>query len=236
MMLMKKLKTLSLVAASFIVLVVLIGFYLDRFHGFHDQHVFSGDLDHDQVTNQFDADTDGDGAANLKDGDANGNGKSNQQDLIDGAKQLVGVLYDPLKGGHGNIGGNMGFIVCVAVPRIAYADAGISLDQLLKNDFAHHPDHYQTQKGTNTPATPYFYRRVRNVYDYARNNGQLVANATYPKVGDIVFYSRYHATLVVGTYSDGTYDEVEASPKQVYVRDHVHKKWKKRDVARLLNK
>jgi uncharacterized protein YijF (DUF1287 family) len=232
---LKKIHIFAISAAALIVVFFLVAVFLYQFHGFHDQKLFAGDKDRDHVVNEFDADTDGDGISNLKDRDANNNGKSNKQDLVSGAKSLVGVLYDPLKGGHGNIGGKLGFIVCIDVPRIAYADAGISLDQLLKNDYTQHPDHYQTQGGTNTPATPYFYRRVRNVYDYARANGMLVSNAEKPKVGDIVFYSRYHATLVVGTHKDGTYDEVSASPEKIYTRENLHKKWKVRDVARLLN-
>ncbi|MET1249434.1 DUF1287 domain-containing protein [Sporolactobacillus sp. STCC-11] len=232
---MKKRHIFVISAAALVVICALVGLFLYQFHGFHDRKVFSGDKDHDHIVNEFDADTDGDGAVNLKDSDANGNGRSNKQDVVTEAKRLVGVLYDPLKGGHGNIGGKMGFIVCIDVPRIAYADAGISLDQLLKQDYAQNPSHYETQGGTNTPATPYFYRRVRNVYDYARANRMLVRKATKPKVGDIVFYSRYHATLVVGTHKDGTYDEVSASPEKIYTRENLHKKWKIRDVARLLN-
>ncbi|MCQ2010176.1 DUF1287 domain-containing protein [Sporolactobacillus sp. STSJ-5] len=232
---MKKIHIFAISASALLVVFALVGLFLYQFHGFHDQKVFSGNIDQDHISNEFDADTDGDGVANLKDSDANENGKSNKQDVVSEAKRLVGVLYDPLKGGHGNIGGKMGFIVCIDVPRIAYADAGISLDQLLKADYARHPGHYETQGGTNTPATPYFYRRVRNVYDYARGNGQLVRHASTPKVGDIVFYSRYHATLVIGTHKDGTYDEVSASPKKIYTRETLHKKWKIRDVARLLN-
>lgn len=233
--LVKKNHIFIISVAALLVILVLVGLFLYQFHGFHDQKLFSGDIDHDHISNEFDNDTDGDSIDNLKDADANNNDKSNKQDVVSEAKRLVGVLYDPLKGGHGNIGGKMGFIVCIDVPRIAYANAGISLDQLLKADYARHPSHYETQGGTNTPATPYFYRRVRNVYDYARANGMLVRQAAKPKVGDIVFYSRYHATLVIGTHKDGTYDEVSASPEKIYTRDNLHKKWKIRDVARLLN-
>ncbi|EST11499.1 DUF1287 domain-containing protein [Sporolactobacillus laevolacticus] len=231
---MKKRYKYLIVGFGVILVFSLSMIYLYLFHGFHDNQLFTGDADHDRMINQFDADADGDGIANLKDHDANNNGRSNMQDIVSGAKRLTGVLYDPLKGGHGNIGGRMGFIVCIDVPRIAYADAGIYLDQLMKDDYERHPDHYQTQKGTNTPATPYFYRRVRNVYDYAKANKMLIRKAGTPKVGDIVFYSRYHATLVVGVHSDGTYDEVEAHPKLIFVQEHKHKKWRPKDVARLL--
>lgn len=55
-------------------------------------------------------------------------------------------------------------------------------------------------------------------------------------MGDIVFYSRYHATLVVDVHSDGTYDEVEADPDLVFVKEHHHKKWSPKDVARFFTK
>ncbi|BBN97672.1 hypothetical protein [Sporolactobacillus terrae] len=69
---------------------------------------------------------------------------------------------------------------------------------------------------------------------YAHVNGHLVREAAQPKAGDIVFYSRYHATLVVGTHADGTYDEVGAKLNLIFVSKHVYKKWKDRDVARML--
>ncbi|HEX7064178.1 MAG TPA: DUF1287 domain-containing protein, partial [Bacillales bacterium] len=150
------------------------------------------------------------------------------------AESLVGTLYDPLKGAFNNIGGRMGFIVCIDVPRIAYADAGLYFQQLLTEDYRENPDHYNTENGINTPATNYFFRRVRNVYDFAKGNGLLIEKAAQPKVGDIVFYSQFHATLVVGVYPDGTYDEVEADPDLIFVKEHHHKKWEPRDVARIL--
>ncbi|MFX3616920.1 MAG: DUF1287 domain-containing protein [Sporolactobacillus sp.] len=232
---MRKKRILFLSCVAVILAVIFCTGYLYQFRGFHNRQLFTGNLDHDRMINAFDPDTDGDGIFNLKDKDANNNGRSNRQDIVTGADHLVGILYDPLKGGYGDLGWKMGFIVCIDVPRIAYAHAGISLDQLLKEDYDRHPAHYHTQGGMNTPATPFFYRRVRNVYDYAKTNGLLIRKTVKPRTGDIVFYSRYHATLVVGTHADGTYDEVEANPEQIVVRKHLHKKWKPRDVARLLD-
>jgi uncharacterized protein YijF (DUF1287 family) len=166
--------------------------------------------------------------------DDNNNGVSNQEEIARNGVTLVGTLYDPLKGSIYNIGGKMGFIVCIDVPRIAYGQAGISLASLLKSDFEQNPEHYQTEGGINTPDTPFFYRRVRNVYSYAQGNGMLIEKATEPKVGDIVFYGKYHATLVVSVHEDGTYDEVEAHPQLIFVKKHEHKKWIPRDVARIL--
>ena len=167
-------------------------------------------------------------------GDANGNGMANKKEIAAQAEKLSGTLYDPLKGGFNNAGGKMGFIVCIDVPRIAYGKAGISLADLLKEDYSKHPERYENSGGSNTPNTPYFYRRVRNVYDFAEGNGMLIKNAETPQVGDIVFYGRYHATLVTAVFDDGTFNEVEAHPKLIFVQEHTRKKWKPRDVARIL--
>ncbi|WP_077614364.1 DUF1287 domain-containing protein [Caenibacillus caldisaponilyticus] len=218
-----------LFVAALVVLLLSSGTlaYLYFFHGYHGKDLAVMDPDH-----KIQDDTDGDGIPNLKDPDADGDGISNAQDIAQMGNQLAGTLYDPLKGGYENIGGKLGFIVCIDVPRIAYAHAGIYLQDLLTRDFKAHPEHYDTQNGMNTPQTPYFFRRVRNVYDYAEGNGLLIKKSAAPKVGDIVFYGRYHATLVVGVHKDGTYDEVEAHPKLIFVQKHVHKKWKPHDVAR----
>ncbi|WP_027724838.1 thrombospondin type 3 repeat-containing protein [Tuberibacillus calidus] len=205
--------------------------YLVLFHGYHGSAKANAEAGVGEFTTD---DVDGDGIPNLKDPDADGDGVPNAQDIVQAANRLVGVLYDPLKGGYGNIGGKMGFIVCIDVPRIAYAKAGIRLADLLTADFKRHPKHYNTENGGNTPETPYFFRRVRNVYDYAQGNGFLVKDSLQPRVGDIVFYGRYHATLVTKVYQNGYYDEIEADPKLIFVKKHVHKKWQPHDVARLI--
>jgi uncharacterized protein YijF (DUF1287 family) len=215
-------RLLFVVVALFLIGCGTLG-YLYFFHGYHGHStvIMGADIDHDGITN-------------LKDQDADGDGVPNKKEITAKAEKLVGTLYDPLKGGYGNIGGKMGFIVCIDVPRIAYANAGIYFQSLLTEDFKNHPEHYDTQNGMNTPGTPYFFRRVRNVYDYAKGNGLLIQHSPTPKVDDIVFYGRYHATMVVNVYPDGTYDEVEAHPKLIFVQKHTHKKWQPRDVARIL--
>lgn len=218
----------------FFALIILFSGYILVFHSYHAKSSDAKDFDHDHIINVLDKDIDGDGISNLQDSDANGDGVKNKPQIVAAAKQLVGTLYDPLKGEYGNIGGKLGFIVCIDVPRLAYNQAGISFKQLLTNDFNNHPEHYQTEHGLNTPKTPFFFRRVRNVYDYAKGNQKLIKNAETPKVADIVFYGRYHATLVTAVYADGTYDEIEADPNYIFVVDHHHKKWVPRDVARLL--
>jgi uncharacterized protein YijF (DUF1287 family) len=166
--------------------------------------------------------------------DINQNGISNKDEISEEGRKLVGTLYDPLKGSIYNIGGKMGFIVCIDVPRIAYGHAGISLTNLLAEDYKNNPEHYDTEGGINTPETPFFFRRVRNVYDFAKGNDLLIEKAKTPEVGDIVFYGRYHATLVTAVHEDGTYDEVEAHPKLIFVKEHKNKEWIPRDVARIL--
>ncbi|HEX7066247.1 MAG TPA: DUF1287 domain-containing protein [Bacillales bacterium] len=219
-----------------VVLIAAIGGYLYSFHGYHGETGADLDLDEDHVVNSLDGDVDGDGIGNLQDSDANGNEISNQKEIVMKAESLAGTLYDPLKGAFSNIGGRMGFIVCTDVPRIAYADAGLYFQQILTIDYRQNPDHYDTENGVNTPATDYFFRRVRNVYDFAKGNGFLIEKADQPKVGDVVFYSQYHATLVVGVYPNETYDEVEADPDLIFVKEHHRKKWRPRDVARILPK
>jgi len=208
--------------------------YLYTFHGYREPTTAKGDVDNDRIVNGSDEDVDGDGRTNLKDVDADGDGINNRRDMVNAANSLVGTLYDPLKGGYGNIGGKMGFIVCIDVPRIAYEKAGIYFQYLLTEDFQNHPEHYDIQNGMNTPDTPYFFRRVRNVYDYADGNGYLIHKSKTPAVGDIVFYGRYHAAMVTKVYNNGTYDEVEADPKLIFVQKHIHKKWQPRDVGRIL--
>ena len=221
----KWVKCFLIVALSLFVIGVGGFAYLYFFHGYHGtQKITMGE------------DIDGDGITNLKDTDADGDGISNKEEITAKANSLVGTLYDPLKGGYGNIGSKLGFIVCIDVPRIAYANAGIYFQALLTKDFEAHPEHYDTQNGMNTPKTPYFFRRVRNVYDYAKGNGLLIYNNSTPEVGDIVFYGRYHATIVVKVNKDGTYDDVEAHPKLIFVQKHTHKEWQPRDLARILPK
>ncbi|RLQ97425.1 DUF1287 domain-containing protein [Falsibacillus albus] len=220
---MKVIKKLSILVIGIAVLLVLLTGYLYYFRGYHGSmytSAASAKMKKDyRVTSS---------------GDANGNGVSNIKEISANGVKLAGTLYDPLKGSINNTGGKMGFIVCIDVPRIAYGQAGISLADMLESDYEEHPEHYETAGGSNTPDTPYFFRRVRNVYDFAKGNGMLVQKAEEPKIGDIVFYGRYHSTLVVGVHDDGTYDEVEAHPKLVFVQEHKRKKWIPHDVARIL--
>jgi uncharacterized protein YijF (DUF1287 family) len=166
--------------------------------------------------------------------DVDGDGIEDAADVARNARGLRGIGYDLFQGKYDNLGGRIGLVVCVDVPRIAYAGAGISLEKLLRDDFAAHPGHYDTDGGRNTPASPFFCRRVRNLYAYCLGNGCLIAGCAEPRVGDLVFYGRMHVALVTGVHGDGTYDEVEAAPRAVFVVEHEKKRWLARDVGRIL--
>jgi uncharacterized protein YijF (DUF1287 family) len=166
--------------------------------------------------------------------DADGDGIDDASDIARNARGLLGIGYDFSQGKFDNLGGRLGLVVCVDVPRLAYAGAGISLEKLLKDDFAAHPSHYDTDGGRNTPASPFFGRRVRNLYVYCHGNGCLIEKCGEPKVGDLVFYGRVHVALVVEVHGDGTYDEIEAAPAALVVAEHRHKRWVARDVGRIL--
>lgn len=118
--------------------------YLYVFHGYHGKFTVNGD-------------TNGISMKNFHNPDINGNGVSNKREIVSEAKDLVGTLYDPLKGSLYDIGGRMGFVVCIDVPRIAYGQAGIDFKQLLTKDYREHPEHYNTEQGMNTPSTPFFF-------------------------------------------------------------------------------
>ncbi|MFD2045457.1 DUF1287 domain-containing protein [Ornithinibacillus salinisoli] len=218
LLIIKIIRTTSILIGIFIVIVG----YFFIFHSYNDDQYTSYVDNSTQMENQFSLTS-----------DTNKNGITNEVEITSNARDLVGTLYDPLKGSFYDIGGKMGFIVCIDVPRIVFGQAGISLAQLLRDDFEESPEHYETDEGSNTPDTPFFYRRVRNVYDYAKGNDLLIRQADTPQIGDIVFYGRYHATLVTYVHEDGTYDEVEAHPKLIFVKEHKKKEWQPRDVARL---
>lgn len=137
--------------------------------------------------------------------------------VIKEARNLKGILYDPLQGQFGNIGGKLGFIVCIDVPFIAYQNAGFSLRRVMEADFLKHPEHYDTKNG-NTPNNPYFSRRARNLYAYCKANNKLIALNTNPRVGDVVFYkskqdaSISHVALISMIINNNSYWVIEAYP------------------------
>lgn len=139
-------------------------------------------------------------------------------------RRLLGIAYDPLMGKAGNIGGRVGFIVCVDVPVLAYWNAGYSLKSVLEEDFKKHPQAYDTRDG-NQPGNPFFHRRARNVYAYCLANRTLLMAGQKPRPGDVVFYARrpggaiIHIALISDVREDGSYAVIEASPELWWTRE-----------------
>jgi uncharacterized protein YijF (DUF1287 family) len=140
--------------------------------------------------------------------------------IVEEARKLAGLMYDPAQGYLNNIGGRMGLIVCMDVPRLAYRNAGTSIKRLLEEDYRAHPEHYGEHDGR--PGDPFFDRRARNLYSYCKFNGCLDLKGP-PKPGDVVFLSRSregwvtHIALVSDVAPDGRYKVVEASRDEWYL-------------------
>lgn len=160
------------------------------------------------------------------------------------ANQLRGILYDPLQGRYGNIGGRIGFIVCIDVPVLSYQEAGCSIKQLLKSDFNSHPDAYDTKSG-NTPDNPFFHRRARNLYSYCLANNCLLPMTSQPQVSDVVFYKKpqhshiTHIALVTRVDGSGNYWLVEAAPETVLAQEQAStaitsRGWQPQGIGRLI--
>lgn len=148
------------------------------------------------------------------------NPNADRGQIVDEARKLIGLMYDPAQGYLGNIGGKMGLIVCMDVPRLAYRNAGTSIKRLLEEDFHAHPEHYGKHDGR--PGDPYFDRRARNLYSYCKFNGCLDMKGP-PAPGDVVFMSHSqngwitHIALVSSVSPDGHYRVVEASRDEWYL-------------------
>lgn len=148
------------------------------------------------------------------------NPQADRAQIVTEARKLIGLWYDPAQGYLDNIGGKLGFIVCMDVPRLAYRNAGTSIGHLLDADYKAHPDHYGKHDGR--PGDPYFDRRARNLYTYCQYNGCLDMTGP-PEPGDVVFMSHgptswiTHIDLVSSVAPDGRYTVVEASRDEWYV-------------------
>jgi len=208
--------------------------YILAFHTYRQKPTEQLDYDHDGIINVKDNDIDGDGTDNLTDKDSDGDGIDNMTDIISNTRDLKGILYDQLQGRLNNIGGKFGLIVCIDVPRIAYANAGIYIEKLMNEDYKANKTKYDSRNGTNTPNTQFFFRRVSNLFVYCRNSNKLIEKCLVPRIGDIVFYGTGHVTLVSDVHNDGTYDELETHPGTIVVIEHKNKKWVPRNVGRIL--
>lgn len=148
------------------------------------------------------------------------NPKTDRARVVGEARKLIGLWYDPAQGYLNDIGGKMGLIVCMDVPRLAYRNAGTSIRKLLTDDYKAHPEHYGKRDGR--PGDPYFDRRARNLYSYCKHNGCLDLVGP-PQPGDVVFMSHSqtgwitHIALVSEVGADGKYRVVEASRDEWYI-------------------
>ncbi|MBI2386632.1 MAG: DUF1287 domain-containing protein [Elusimicrobia bacterium] len=146
--------------------------------------------------------------------------RTDRSRVVAEARKLIGLWYDPAQGYLNDVGGKMGLIVCMDVPRLAYRNSGTSIRKLLEQDYKAHPDHYGKRDGR--PGDPYFDRRARNLYSYCKHNGCLDMIGP-PEPGDVVFMSRgregwiTHIALVTEVGADGGYRVVEASRDRWYV-------------------
>ncbi len=148
------------------------------------------------------------------------NPKTDRARVVEEARKLKGLWYDPAQGQFDNLGGRLGLIVCMDVPRLAYRNAGTSLKKLLEADYRAHPEHYG--KGDGSPGDPFFDRRARNLYSYCIHNGCLDLSGP-PEPGDVVFMSHgatagiTHIVLVSSVGADGSYRVVNASRDEWYI-------------------
>ncbi|MEK7858764.1 MAG: hypothetical protein AAB320_06435 [Elusimicrobiota bacterium] len=126
------------------------------------------------------------------------------------AQSMLGKIYDPLMGRFGDPLGKAGCVVCIDVPVRSYQAAGISIPLLLRDAAKKNPEWFSIGPN-NPPSSSFFYRRVRNYHPLFQHHPALLAD-TVPKVGDWVFYGKFHIALVVDVGADGSFRVIEASP------------------------
>ncbi len=132
---------------------------------------------------------------------------------VTAARNLIGRKYDQTMGTDGGKNYAAGQIVCVDVPRLALADAGVPMARVLEEDARLHSDRYPIEKGRdNIPSHPIFARRTRNWLRWCRGNGRLLPPTATPKPGDVVFYGDIHISFVSSVEPDGHYKVVECAP------------------------
>ena len=132
---------------------------------------------------------------------------------VTAARNLIGRKYDQTMGTDGGKNYAAGQIVCVDVPRLALADAGVPMARVLEDDARLHTDRYPIEKGRdNIPSHPIFARRTRNWLRWCRGNGRLLPPTATPKPGDVVFYGDIHISFVSSVEPDGHYKVVECAP------------------------
>lgn len=58
-----------------------------------------------------------------------GDGIDNIEDIVSNVRKMEGTLYDYSQGKYDNLAGKLGFLVCVDIPKISYAEAGYILNK-----------------------------------------------------------------------------------------------------------
>lgn len=155
--------------------------------------------------------------------------------VVAAARSLKGILYDQTKGKYNNIGGRCGMLVCIDVPRIAYAKAGIDMDSMLRADYKIHKQFYWHDGAPNTPESGFFVRRVRNLLAYCRANGKLIMDAPEPRPGDLVIYGMMHVAMVSDTDGKGNVRIIETAPDTLRTVEHDWTPWEPQKICRLLD-
>jgi len=150
------------------------------------------------------------------------------------ARSLKGILYDQSKGRYNNLAGRLGMIVCIDVPRLAYARAGMDLDALLRRDYAVPREYSRKESAGNTPDTPFFFRRVRNLRSYCRANGKMLLEGAEPRPGDLVFFGIMHVAMVTEVDGKGYFRLIENSPDTLWTVEHGWETWANNSMCRLL--
>lgn len=145
-----------------------------------------------------------------------------REKVVAEARRLRGILYDPLQGMYGDLGGRLGLIVCMDVPVIAYRNAGASVRRLLEGAYAKDASPFSPRDGR--PGNPFFHRRARNLFAYCKAACRLTVE---PRPADVAFFSRgpagdiTHIALVSEAGAGGAVRLVEASRDYLYVTREV---------------
>lgn len=146
-------------------------------------------------------------------------------EVVAAARSIEGTLYDPLKGSAGDLGGTLGFVVCTDVCVIAYKKCGVSISDMLVEDFRRSPEAYDPRGDNGDPESPYFSRRARNIFVMCRNRDRLLPEGARPRAADLVFFEKSpgsgvaHIALVGDVAADGSYSVIEAAPSIVLVAE-----------------
>lgn len=168
------------------------------------------------------------------------------EDVVAAARSIEGTLYDPLKGAAFDVGGTLGFVVCTDVCVIAYQKCGVSIADMLVEDFRRSPESYDPSGQNDDPESPYFSRRARNIFAMCRHRSWLLPEGVRPRAADLVFFEKSpgsgvaHIALVGDVAADGSFSVIEAAPSIVLVAEVriervMERGWKVVGIGRLID-